>query len=108
MSDSSAGEKNQLETTGKIEPLGVDQEKALELLLSGRSMGDTALAAGDAKSALQLLKGMGIIRDEPAGLTDPADVKMAAELEVKKRKSGLACQKRMLEYDDRMWRMGMR
>jgi hypothetical protein len=44
-----------------------------------------ALEAGDAKSALQLLKGLGILRPQKPGPTDPEEVRREMALEKKQR-----------------------
>jgi hypothetical protein len=44
-----------------------------------------ALETGDAKTGLQLLKGMGILRPQTPGPTDPAEVRREMDLEKKQR-----------------------
>jgi hypothetical protein len=46
-----------------------------------------AVEGGDAKLAMQLLKGMGIISPAPARLTDPDEIRQDADLDRKRRRS---------------------
>jgi AcrR family transcriptional regulator len=46
---------------------------------------EKALESGDAKMGLQLLKSMGMLKDRPAGPTDPDEVTRIAGLEKRKR-----------------------
>ncbi len=58
---------------------------------------EKALEAGDAKAALQLLKGMGMLREFAPGPTDPAEVKRMGELEKRRRKSAMERQERQVK-----------
>ena len=63
---------------------------------------ERALEAGDAKMAMQLLKGMGLIKpSEGPRPTDPADVAKAAELADMKQKCKLLEEERELELQDK-------
>ncbi|MGD0766763.1 MAG: helix-turn-helix domain-containing protein [Tepidisphaeraceae bacterium] len=67
---------------------------------------EKALEAGDARAALQLLKGMGLIKDEPAGPTDPQEVKKSMEMEEKRRKIALRRERGKLENEDQTAELG--
>ena len=67
---------------------------------------EKALEAGDARARLQLLKGMGLIKDEPAGPTDPKEVKTTMELEEKRRKIELRREEGKLSNDDKTADLG--
>jgi DNA-directed RNA polymerase specialized sigma24 family protein len=60
---------------------------------------EKALEAGDARAALQLLKGMGLIKDQPAGPTEPEEVKKVMEIEKERRKIELRKAKGKLSND---------
>jgi AcrR family transcriptional regulator len=55
------------------------------------------LEKGDARLALQLLKGLGLVRPEGERLLDAADVKMRAELDEKKRRVGMKEESRKID-----------
>jgi len=57
-------------------------EKAMDAL-------EKALEAGNARAALQLLKGMGMFRQREVGPTDPEQVRQTMEIERKKKKIAL-------------------
>ena len=57
----------------------------------------SALEKGDAKAAVQLLKGMGLIRPGGERLLDAADLKQQAELDRKKRRIGMAEESRKID-----------
>jgi predicted transcriptional regulator len=58
-----------------------------------------ALESGDAKTALQLLKGMGLISVAPPRLTDPEELRRQAELDEKRRQITRECEERKLETE---------
>jgi hypothetical protein len=62
------------------------------------------LEKGDARLALQLLKGLGLIRPEGERLLDAADVKLQAELDEKKRRIGMKEEARKMESEARQAR----
>ncbi|MGD0541573.1 MAG: hypothetical protein ABSB33_08650 [Tepidisphaeraceae bacterium] len=66
---------------------------------------EKALEAGDARTGLQLLKGMGLLRDLPPGPTDPAAVKRMSELEKRRQKSELERLERLVKADEMIDRM---
>jgi DNA-binding CsgD family transcriptional regulator len=59
------------------------------LMLGGKAAGaiEKALEAGDAKTALQLLKGIGLLTPTPEKPTDAEEVRKDAELERKNRQT---------------------
>ena len=59
---------------------------------------EKALAGGDARTALQLLKGMGLIKAKAVGPTDPEEVERVGELEKKKRELSLTREERNVEF----------
>ena len=50
---------------------------------------EKALDAGDARSALQLLKGMGLIGEKPVGTTDAEEIKLETATRKKTRRAKL-------------------
>jgi len=58
-----------------------------------------ALEAGDARAALQLLKGMGLIKDQPVGPMEVEEVKKVMEMEKERKKIALRKAKGKLEND---------
>jgi hypothetical protein len=65
---------------------------------------EKALEAGDARSALQLLKGLGVLRPREKAATDAAEVEKRMKMETRKRKLELESEERDMERDDRMSR----
>lgn len=133
--------------------LGVEQQTALELLLTGKSIAETArsagvsrvaiyrwlkhdaafqaaynqwhdqlqescrsrlqtltdkatdalekaLEAGDARAALQLLKGMGMIKERPPGPTDPEEIEKTLAMEKKRQELRLRREKARLRDEE--------
>ena len=74
-------------------------EKAMNAL-------EKSLESGDARAALQLLKGLGMMRERAVGPTDPKEVKSAMELEDMRRKAKIERQTRMAQFDAEMGQMG--
>ncbi|MGD0462009.1 MAG: helix-turn-helix domain-containing protein [Tepidisphaeraceae bacterium] len=66
---------------------------------------EKALEAGDAKMGLQLLKGMGMLRDLPPGPTDPAEVKRMGELQKRRHKSEMERAERLVKAEEMIDRM---
>jgi Helix-turn-helix domain len=58
-----------------------------------------ALEAGDAKTAMQLLKGMGILSPAPPRLTDAEEIRQQTELDAARRRTERECKARSLETD---------
>jgi AcrR family transcriptional regulator len=58
-----------------------------------------ALEGGDAKTAMQLLKGLGILSQSPPRLTEAQEVKEQEELETKRRQVQRECETRRLDTD---------
>jgi transposase-like protein len=152
-----------LETCKDHEPTGrlaVEQQAALELLVTGKSITDTARAAGvarstiyhwlrhdpvfqaaynqwhdqleegcrsrlmtltdkatdaiekalengDARAALQLLKGMGMIRHKIVGLTDAEEIRARDEIQKEKKRIALKRDKGGLVMEDLLAEGGM-
>lgn len=78
--------------------------RARLMMLGDKAAGalEKALEAGDAKSALQLLKGMGLIRPTPPRESDEAEIRRQMELERKKRRMAAADEDRKLKSDARI------
>jgi len=68
---------------------------------------EKALEAGDARTALQLLKGMGMLREVSPGPTDPAEVKRTLDLQKKRRKTLLEREEREASSDEMMSILGI-
>jgi hypothetical protein len=68
---------------------------------------EKAVEGGNARMAMQLLKGMGMVRDLPPGPTDPAEVKRISELQQKRRMTLLEREERDAREDESMSRMGI-
>ncbi|MGD0460891.1 MAG: hypothetical protein ABSB74_00220 [Tepidisphaeraceae bacterium] len=163
MADIGVKESDQLPATAKKESggelavtrLGAEQQTALELLLAGKSIVETArsagvsrmaiyrwlkhdaafqaaynqwrdqlqescrsrlqaltdkatdalekaLEAGDARTALQLLKGLGMIKERPAGATDAEEIKKTLAMEEKRRELRLRRETARLRDEEMM------
>jgi transposase-like protein len=68
---------------------------------------EKALDAGDARSALQLLKGMGVLKEIPAGPTDPEEVRKRDEIEREERRIALKRDAAKLDMADMEAEMGI-
>jgi DNA-directed RNA polymerase specialized sigma24 family protein len=68
---------------------------------------EKAVEGGNARMAMQLLKGMGMVRDLPPGPTDPAEVKRISDLQQKRRMTLLDREERDAREDESMSRMGI-
>jgi transposase-like protein len=66
---------------------------------------ETALEKGDAKSALALLRGLGLIEKQKPECVDEEEVAARAEIAEKKRKSDLEAAKRKVDIDDKYSRL---
>jgi hypothetical protein len=75
------------------------QSRLLALTDKATDAVEKALEAGDARTALQLLKGMGMIRPRAVGPTDPEEVKKVMEMEKERRKIELRKEKGRLSND---------
>jgi len=58
-----------------------------------------ALEAGDAKTAMQLLKGMGILNPAPPRLTDAEEIRQQMDLDAARRRTERECKAHSLETD---------
>jgi DNA-directed RNA polymerase specialized sigma24 family protein len=68
---------------------------------------EKAVEGGDARMAMQLLKGMGMLRDLPPGPTDPAEVKRIGDLQQKRKMTLLEREEREAREDEMSSRMGI-
>jgi hypothetical protein len=68
---------------------------------------EKALDAGDAKTAMQLLRGMGILKDIPPGSTDPAEIRRRLQLEEKRKELDLREEAAVLKADEILLDMGI-
>jgi hypothetical protein len=159
MPDTRAKKSDQLAETAQkgsgreLATLGVEQQTALELLLTGKSIAETArsagvsrvaiyrwlkhdaafqaaynqwhdqlqescrsrlqaltdkatdalekaLEAGDARAALQLLKGMGMIKERMPGPTEPEEVEKVLAMDEKRRELKLRRERARLREDE--------
>ncbi len=63
---------------------------------------EKALEAGDARTALQLLKGLGMIKERPAGPTDPEEIEKTLAIEEKRRELKFRREKARLRDEELM------
>ncbi len=68
---------------------------------------EKALESGDAKTGLQLLKAMGMLKDRPPGPTDPEDVTRIAGLEKRRKAAQRERQEVQALEDERLSRVGI-
>jgi AcrR family transcriptional regulator len=68
---------------------------------------EKALEAGDAKTGMQLLKAMGMLKDRPPGPTDVEDVKRVAGLEKRKKAAQREREEVRALEDERLSRVGI-
>jgi predicted transcriptional regulator len=65
------------------------QSRLMKLTEKATDALEKALEAGDARAALQLLKGMGMIKERKVGPTEPEEAERVLRMEQKKRKKRL-------------------
>ncbi len=68
---------------------------------------EKALDAGDARTAMQLLKGMGMIKERATGPTDPEEIRTRSEIEREQRRIGLKRDRAKLSTEDMEAEMGL-
>jgi uncharacterized protein YkwD len=79
------------------------------LTLTDKAAGavEQALEAGDARTALQLLKGMGLITPPPARPTEASEIRREADLAAKRKKIAETRQKHQLTMEASLAEVGV-
>ena len=83
------------------------QSRLLSLTDKATDAVEKALDAGDARTALQLLKGMGMIKERAVGPTDPEEIRKRNEIEREERRIALKRDRAKLSMADMEAEMGM-
>jgi hypothetical protein len=83
------------------------QSRLLSLTDKATDAVEKALDAGDARTALQLLKGMGMIKERAVGPTDPEEIRTRNEIEREQRRIALKGDRAKLSMADMEAEMGI-
>jgi transposase-like protein len=78
------------------------QSRLLNLTDKATDAVEKALEAGDARTALQLLKGMGLIGERKIGPTDAEEIRATMELEQQRRNLDLKMRRELQALEDQM------
>jgi len=78
------------------------QSRLLNLTDKATDAVEKALEAGDARTAMQLLKGMGLIGERKIGPTDAEEMRTTMELERERRRLDLKTRKELQALEDQM------